>query len=77
MKRQKIVLVFALLEDVSFYIVSTLISLLRLHCFYALRFPQKQSWSRETDLLARLAQLLVKLGTEAADERLFKKLIYG
>jgi len=39
-KRQKIVLVFALLEDVSFYIVSTLISLLRLYCFYALRFPK-------------------------------------
>ena len=66
MKRQKIVLVFALLEDVSFYIVSTLLC-----------FSPKQSLSRETDLLARLAQLLVKLGTEAADKWFFKKLIYG
>ena len=45
--------------------------------FLRFAFPPKQSWSRETDLLARLAQLLVKLGTEAADKRFFKKLIYG
>ena len=53
------------------YIVFTLTLFLRF------AFPQKQSWSRETDLLARLAQLLVKLGTEAADKWFFKKLIYG
>ena len=53
------------------YIVSTLILFLRF------AFPPKQLWSRETDLLARLAQLLVKLGSEAADERLFKKLVNG
>ena len=82
----KIVLVFAFFEDVSFlyfyaYIVSTFISFLHLYCFFAYVVStlcvSLKKQSSETDLLARLAQLLVKLGTEAADERLFKKLIYG